>query len=508
MKTICVSVAALCLLLVAPAPGATVRPTPQVHPRDPAPRAGAAQMVQQAFTAISHNDVASAQTELDKALQVEDFDDLPTDLRYRALLIASLIATQANQGKKAHDLIVRATAFDEANEMAWSARLSAALVVDDYGDAGHSVAVFAQRWPGKLDGFNPALMGQLHRQLSQSDNANVDLEMLDSLFDARWQYRGFEPSDLWRDLALLHIEHNELARATKVASRITSGRTALSMLVDKRFDPITSKRPEGFDVDHLIAAEIQAGQERLNAHPDELEPVTDLQQLFLITRQFSRVLAVSEAVVTHAEHGDGAKTYTDFGEKYNWVLDNRSRAFKRQGDPESALRVEGLAARHPEQSGMNVSQLINLGELYAELNKPDQAADAIVELGNASPFGRMQLESVRLAIAVEKKNPAAIASSTSYLKEHRADAIATWQDALLLLGDLDEAAALLIERLQAPAWRNAALVDMQHYADVVETPMEQTLHARWSTVTARADVQAAMQKVGRVKQFRITADLR
>ena len=157
---------------------------------------------------------------------------------------------------------------------------------------------------------------------------------------------------------------------------------------------------------------------------------------------------------------------------------------------------------------MNVSQLINLGGLYADLGLPDKAADTIVELGNMSPFGRMQLESVKLRIAVAKNDAAAIAASMDYQREHRADAIATWEDALLLCGKLDEAASLLIERLQKPAWRNAALVDMQHYADVTETPTEKLIHDRWNTVTARPDVQAAMQKVGRVERFHMAAALR
>ncbi len=508
MNRNCAIAATLVLLLGVSATQATIAPAPIHHVRAASPTLDAAQLVRQAFTDISHSDTASAQAALDRAIQASGFADLPTDLRYRALLVASLIAAQAGQDQKAHELIVRATAFDEANEMAWMTRFSTAFTVGDDSDAGHSLAVFAQRWPGKLSGFNPAVIGQLHHQFVQAAASEVDREMLEALFDARWQYDGVEPNGLWRDLALLHIEHNEIARATTVASRITSGQTALSVLVDKRFDSITLKHPEGFDVDRLIAAETRAAQERVQTHPDQLEPVTDLQNLLLITGQNARVLSISDAVVAHAGQGDGAKTYTDFNERYNWVLDNRSRALKRQGLWEDALQVEVLAARRPEQGAMNVSQLINLGGLYADLNQPGPAASAIVELGNMSPLGRMELESVKLRIAVEKNDATAIAASMSYLHEHRADAIATWEDALLFRGELDEAAALLKERLDKPAWRNAALVDMQHYAAVIETPIEKMIHDRWNTVTARPDVQAAMQKVGRVQQFRITAELR
>jgi len=499
--------AALVLLTVCTA-RATMAPTPKIDDRVAEPAVDVAQLVQKAFTDASHNDTVSAQAELDKAIHAKGFDDLPTDLRYRALLVASLIATQNGQDKKGHEMAVRATAFDEADETAWTTRLSSAFSVGDYSDAGHSVAVFARRWPAKLSNVNPGAIRQLHYQYLQVQDPDTDREMLDALFDAGWQESGVEPSNLWRDLALLHMEHNDIARATAVALRITSAQAALSMRVDRRFDPITLKRPRNFDVDRLVAAEIKAAQERVKAQPDRLEPIANLQELLLITGQHARVLSISDTVLVHAGRGDGPRTYTDFDDKYAWVLDNRSRAFKRQGRWDDAVRVEVLAARRPEHGGMNVSQLINLGGLYADLDMPDKAADAIVELGNMSPFGRMQLESVKLRIAVAKNDAAAIAAAMSYLREHRADAMATWEDALLFRGKLDEAASLLVERLQKPAWRNAALVDMQHYADVTETPAEKLIHDRWNTVTARPDVQAAMQEVGRMERFHIAEALR
>jgi hypothetical protein len=499
--------AALVLLTVCTA-RATIPPTSKLADRAAEPASGVAQLVQKAFADASHNDTASAQAELDKAIHAEGFNDLPTDLRYRALLVASLIAAQNGQDKRAHETAVRATAFDEADETAWMTRLSSAFSTGDYSDAGHSVAVFARRWPGKLGDVNSGAIRQLHYQYLQAQNPDTDREMLDALFDAGWSQSGVEPGNLWRDLALLHIERNDIARATAVALRITSAQAALSMRVDRRFDPITLKRSRNFDIDRLVAAEIEAAQERVKAQPDKLEPIADLQELLLITGQYARVLSISDTVLVHAGRGDGPKTYTDFDDKYPWVLDNRSRAFKRQGRWDDAVRVEVLAARRPEHGGMNVSQLINLGGLYVDLGLPDKAADAIVELGDMSPFGRMQLESVKLRIAVAKSDAAAIAASMSYQREHRADAIATWEDALLLCGKLDEAASLLIERLQKPAWRNAALVDMQHYADVTETPTEKLIHDRWITVTARPDVQAAMQKVGRVERFHIAEALR
>jgi hypothetical protein len=507
MKTNCVAAAmAMLLLLTACAAQATVSPTPAS--KDPsAAIADAMQLVQRAFDDVSHSDNDTAGPELDKALHSAGFAGLPKEVRYQTLFMASLIAWETNKYDKAHGLAVRATRFPEADNTAWMARFSSAFAIKNYGDAAYSLTMFTQRWPAKLGDVVPGAIMQLHYQLKLAHEDETDRLMLDELFDARWENKGVEPSNLWRDLALVHLQRGEVARATKVALRVTSGQVALSMRVDKRFDAITLAHPDAFDVDRLVAAEITDTKAQVAAHPDQLQPVTDLQELFLITGKYPQVLSISDAAVARAEKREG-KAYTDFGDRYNWILDYRSRAFKRQGQWDKAIATEVLAARLPEQGGINVSQSINLGELYAELDQPDNAATAIIQLGDLTPIGQMQLEGVKLRIAVDKHDEQAASAAMAYLRAHRAEEPDTLQDALLLRGKLDEAAALLIERLEKPEWRSDALVDMQHYADVVRTPMEKTILDRWNTVTTRPDVQAALQKVGRVETFAIAPGLR
>lgn len=508
MKTKCLAAAlGMLMLLAASAPQATVSPT-QASKDDPSTTVtDAAALVQRAFEDVRHNNDAAG-PELDKALHARGFAGLPEEVRYETIFMASLIAWETGKYDKAHGLAVQATRFHEADNVAWVTRFSSAFAIKNYGDAAYSLTMFTQRWPAKLDGIVPGAVMQLHYRLKLAHEDETDRLMLDELFDAGWKTNGVEPSDLWRDLALQHLQRGEVARATKVALRITSGQVALSMRVDKRFDAITLAHPGSFDVDRLVAAEITAAEKQIAAHPDQLQPITDLQELFLLTGQYPRVLSISDAAVTRAEKRQGAKAYTDFSDRYNWILDNRSRAFKRQGQWDKAVASEVLAARLPEHGGINVSQSINLGELYAELGQPDNAASAIIQLGDLTPIGQMQLEGVKLRIAVDKHDEQSASAAMAYLRAHRAEEPDTLQDALLLRGELDEAAALLIERLEKPEWRTDALVDMQHYTDVALTPMEKTIHDRWNTITARPDVQAALQKVGRVEKFSIAPGLR
>lgn len=510
MKTRCLAATTAALLLIAGGAHATVTPAQgdRGGQASGAEVADAANMVQRGFDDARHNDDKAAGAELDKALHAPGFAGLPEEVRFQALYIAGLIAWGTDEYDKAHGLAVRATRLPDADNTTWMLRYSSAFAIKNYGDAAYSLTMFTQRWPGKLDDVAPDAVVQLHHQLKRAHEDETDRLMLDELFDAGWKNKGIEPSNLWRDLALVHLQRREVARATEVALRITSGQIALSMRVDKRFDAITLAHSDAFDVDRLIAREIADTKGRIAAHPDQLQPVTDLQELFLLTGRLQDVLSISDAVVTRAEKREGPKAYSDFSERYNWILDYRSRAFKRQGQWDKAIATEVLAARVPEQGGINVSQSINLGELYAELDQPDNATNAIIQLGDVSPFGQMQMEGVKLCAAEDRHDERAASAAMAYLRQHREEDLATWEDALLLRGQLDEAAALLIERLQNPEWRTDALVDMQHYADVVRTPMEKIIYDRWNSIAARPDVQAAVQKVGRIETFAIAPALR
>lgn len=497
--------AALVMLLGVGVAHASIEPAATVRAQSSAETNDATLKLKQAFADVGKGDYKKAAPELDQLIAAPGFDQLSAELRFQTLNVAGAIALQDTHYAKAHRLAVRATGFDQGGATAWMARLLAALYIHDNVDAARCVEAIAMRWPDRLDDVRPQGIVQLHHTLRVAHEDRVDRSMLNALFDANWQAGHSTYDALWRDLSLMQIEQHDPSRAATIAQRILSASTALSMRVDKRFDPITRSHPRTFDVDQLLAAQIQAARVRIKAHPDQLEPVQRLQDLLLEKGQYAEVLVISEAAVAHAESGDGEKTYTDFGDSYNWVLNQRSLALAQEGHLDDAVHEMTRAARRPEGGGVNVSQSINLAGLYTDLDQPDKAAAAIVEPGQMSPMGSMQWHYVRLQIAIEKSDGHAVAEHMAYLKAHRTDDIATWQRALIRHDDLDTAAAVLIQRLKAPDWRNDALVEMQHYMHGAQTSTMETMRQRWDTVKSRSDVQAALAKVGRSEHFAVTA---
>jgi tetratricopeptide (TPR) repeat protein len=197
-----------------------------------------------------------------------------------------------------------------------------------------------------------------------------------------------------------------------------------------------------------------------------------------------------------------AKLYTDYDENYNWLLDERSDLLQRVGRWDEAVAQLSAASNVFENHMGNVSQLINLAQLYTDLDRPKEALEAIGRITEKpSPFGAMQLERVRLEAASQLGDSVQVARSMQYLKEHRADAPDAYDDSLIDVNRLDLAAKSLIAQLRDEDQRATVLARIQTYDSPLETPRVAEFYAHWRTVFAREDVRAAIQQVGRVEKY-------
>lgn len=112
---------------------------------------------------------------------------------------------------------------------------------------------------------------------------------------------------------------------------------------------------------------------------------------------------------------------------------------------------------------------------------------------------------MRLDAAVQLGDTEQTDQWLGFMKEHRADAPRTYQDALLLTGDVESAAKWLIERLQDQDLRASTLSIIQEYAVPRETARQAELRKRTGALLARPDVLAEIQRVGRIQSYKIEA---
>lgn len=458
--------------------------------------------IEQGVADLRDNNVEAASTAINNAIQSPVFAKLPQNEQYRALLLAGMMAFDKRDYGKAHVLLKRATGIDQTSQRAWYVRLESAVNVQDYEDSARCITAIAQKWPDILHQIDPGVVFEIETYLRET-NSKIERDYLQALFDTDFDDHLGGTNALWRDLALLWLREGNAQKAVLVSQRITSARTKLSMLVDKRFDAITQKNTQAYDIDRAVEKELADDRAQVSAAPDQLKPLLTLQELLLGTHHYDEALAVADKVIAKTADGKGSTTYKDFDEIYVWVLDARARSLERLGRWDDAANQWEHAARRPEHGEMNVSQIINLASFYANLQRPKEALDTLSELGNMSPYGRMQFEMVKLKVAIGQRDQAAISEHLAYMREHRADAISTWQNALLLSGDLNAAGDLLVERLANEKWRSDALVDMQNYADVAMPPMAAELERQSEKVIAEPKVQKALAKVGRIEHFNL-----
>ncbi|NKF21737.1 hypothetical protein [Solimonas marina] len=489
------------------------------HPPQPEAVSAARDALRAAAKQLQDDHVDGAYQQAVTAIEAPGFSGLSGDEKHAAWALAGYAALTLKKMNEARRYLDEATIMPQASAFDWTTRLQRSYATADYRDSAICVAAIAQRWPQELAQINSRAILQIERKLHAQANAvpqaatdadadagsdadsgvtDVQLRMLGALFDAHWRLEEGQPDFLWMDLALLRLARGDIDGASAAALRVESGDNVLSMVVDRRFDPIVTAHPQSFDVAKAAAAGIALAQKRVAEDPDSLAKLSELQQRLLRMRRFDDVLASSDAVIQRVAQG-GEKAYRDADLHYTWILDGRARALWGLGRWNASIEQLRAAAQRPEVGGgANVSQAINLGHALALLGQPDAALQAIAKLGGTSPFGRMQANAVRVLAAVLRHDPTTVERTLAEMREHRDDAMSTYEFALVQAGRLDDAAQLLRERLADARWRSDALTDVQIYARVPQPPLAAEYERRWRSVVARPDVQQALNAVGRI----------
>jgi beta-barrel assembly-enhancing protease len=455
---------------------------------------------------VSEDEYADAYPALIAVIRSPVFVQLESWERHLGLYVAGVVAVELGQAAEGQPLLVRACAMQEADGDDWLQRFIADHIVDKQEDAVLSLTQLARRWPEKLQELEWTVVSQSVRQAHHVPAGEPALYgLLDSLYAAKWKVKhGIEPSSMWRDLAALELDRQQLARAREIVSRVQSPQVVISMRVDRRFDRLREAAPQYFDVDAAVTNELATMRELVLRSPRSLYAVVQLTYSMLYTGLYEDTLRTADEVIRRVEGAPAQEPPYDDMDQLNWIQDNRARALaalQRWGEAEVAVRA---AAERKEEGHRNVSNVINLAWFYARAGRSDEALAALLDVGQEmSPYGRMQMHAVRYTAAMQKGDVQIAKESFEYLDKHRNEALGTWQWTLVRANRLDEAAALLIDRLRDPLLRGDALDELQDYADPPRQSLATEWQARWVQIRNRTDVRNAIEAVGRVETFRI-----
>jgi hypothetical protein len=437
---------------------------------------------------------------LQKVIASRAFKSLPGDTQYQDLSTAGKLAAALERQRQAYGYIAGAADTPQADFYDRLLQVQSAVALGLQADAVSGVTVIIQRWPEQVAGLPTGLLDEILRESSLMPHG-ARLSLLRALYGMHWKLKGdVEPSETWRDLTLLLLEQGRLSEATDVAAHVDDVYTLIAMRADRRFEAVVAARPPQFDVPAAAERQLKNLESASENNPRSLVLKTELLLALAHQQHYAAMLAESDSAVSALESTNfREKLYEDYYEQYARFLNVRSIALQRAGRWEEA--VEQLKAA---SVGNNTNQLINLAVLYCVLDRPNEGLEAIGRVkGDASPYGAMQVEWVRLEAAVQLGDTRQVAASMQFLKKHAADAPWAYMGGLLSVNQLDRAARFLIEELLNPEQRQDALAGVQDYAAKPQTPRDREFSLRWREVVARKEVQAAIQKTGRTASYHL-----
>jgi beta-barrel assembly-enhancing protease len=457
---------------------------------------------------VAQKDWPRALAALRSIIDAKTFNDLPPNVQYRALSTAGRVAGYHGPLELGYEYLGRAVTFPEADPGDWLERLRMADKLGNKADSVSTLTVLMQRWPDRGAKLDADYILEVVRDAHQLPS-DAALSLLQALYDAHWKLQwDIEPSAAWRDLVLLLLEKDRLTEANDVAGHITDVYVLIAMRSDRRFDRVARTNSAQFDIESAAEREFQAFEAEAERAPQSLEVRSEVIDSLLRRQHYEAALAAADSVLSDIRSTNYPdKLFVDYDEERSWFLDLRSDALQRVGRWDEAVAQLSAASLLVEKYGGNVDQLTNLGDLYCTLGRPNDALSAIGSVtAQTSPYGRMQIESVRADASYQLGDFKQMERSLQYLRVHRAEAPGAYEEALIAVNQLDRAARELVAELTNPAERQDALLSIQSFAPSPGTQRDMDLGARRRAVIARPEVQEEIRKVGRVESYAVAAE--
>ncbi|MBA3511987.1 hypothetical protein [Sphingomonas sp.] len=363
------------------------------------------------------------------------------------------------------------------------------------------------------------------RSIASKDDRARLVESIDSDTVQRFRQRFYQPKDKARiarsaqvllnlgwpgpnklefidalrmELAEVHLEKGDIARAKPLVFAVQSTRPVLQILVSRKWDPVRDSGDSHERLAQAIAASDEASERALLAVPDDPE-------ILLLRAQFLRSVGKSaEALELLLPKAENLEWVKEQGENGFWVVNEAAYALvdlKREKDAVSLMQ-KLLALGLPENPSL-ISMAINSVGIMVDAGDFKGASEYAVTLATkeadyASPYGLMWMWEGAVCGYSFGGNPQAAQPWLVKLKANEKDNRAALTRALLCANDTDGAAASLIRRLEGDA-ADDALIALQDYSAGPDLPAtKRTLETRMREIVLRPDVQAAIAKKGRV----------
>lgn len=446
-------------------------------------------------------DTLGAAIAYERLLQDPRLATLDAEIQGNAWYVAAQVARHQKDMALAEARFERAVQVTPGNA---SARLMLAehqLTNNRFDAAADSILLALESVQGPPD-ISAEFVWHLQNKLKEEPAKR--LAVLQALFDHDWKNEGVEPVELWVYLAILQVEAGRDEAVPTTLERIDAPLTLVALRADKRFDRYLRRDDPRFDP--VAAARRHIDRLRVEAmlSPGFNQNAVQLAYTLLVAGETEEVVGMTAPLAERAANAGGPPPQG--GRYVAWMLDNRSVAQRRLGQLDEAVESQLLAVRVADPQADPVSQKLNLGRLYVALDRPALAREAIDGLGNLSSYGEGARDVIALRAALQLNDTAAAQAARERLEVQREQNPGLYREGLVADNRLDDAAASLIRQLADPMERTDVLLDMQDLRYAAPPPGEVEHDARWAQLRQRADVRAAVAKVGHIDTYALYND--
>jgi tetratricopeptide (TPR) repeat protein len=306
----------------------------------------------------------------------------------------------------------------------------------------------------------------------------------------------------------MRLEQGDLDGAREVARDLRDPNAFIIMHADKRFDAIVRSDADHYDVMKAFAARLTDLRARSASAPNKLAGINAVAEMLLKLNRAEDALVALSAALDRLRSTSTA--FSDTEEALNWTLNARSRTLFALGRREEAFAALAEGARKKERGAINVSQAINLAEQYDYDGRAEEALAAVsaLDFPNASEYGRIALEHVRACAYFQLGDKKSLSPILEYMRLHARDGVIPYLDTMIMVVDMDGAAALVIAELDDPVGRIDMLYRLQSYLPNAHAgALAIKGRDAWNAVLRRPDVAEAIGRVGRIEAYDVQSPI-
>jgi tetratricopeptide (TPR) repeat protein len=313
----------------------------------------------------------------------------------------------------------------------------------------------------------------------------------------------------WKDPRSLRAAKNEWAlaygwqlgdkgRATEAATAVAGAddpRVLMYVAADRRFEK-TWTAAGRFDWTALEEAALARARAEMDAAPESLAPVQDALSSLRALGRYDEAILIGQAYRARLQDGEAFEDREAQGDP---VLIQLAAALADTGDIKEAEAVSIEAIGPDEARADSTDARMNWGGRLLDLARPRDVLKVLegIDLDYVTPYGQAWIDAQK-ACAWSDIDPKTAEPLLESLRKQRDGNPGALSEALLCANRLDEAAALLVWRLQSPEHRAGALDPFwTARPPPVITPWLAEFNRRRLAIQARPEVQAALAKVGR-----------